>query len=65
MMGSYRRRGYNECLCKFCARSGTSWRLFVKKHSVRIDRLQGKAQIREQLEDLRYGIEPGTPGSWT
>lgn len=62
MMGSYRRRGYNECMCKWCGPSGTRWRKFVKDYSVRVDRLQGKRDIAEQLEDLRFGIDPDEYG---
>lgn len=58
MTGSFKERAYNECLCKYCARSGTGWRRFVKRHTRRIDRRHGRYHIQEQLQDLEVFL-PG------
>jgi hypothetical protein len=51
-MGNGKRRKYNQCVCKFCARSGSSWRGWVKQHTHKLDRLWGKEEIRDQLNDM-------------
>ena len=59
MMGRFGRRYYNECLCrKFCARPGSGWRKFVKRHTRRMDRVEGKLEMNDQLEDYWFGVDP-------
>lgn len=58
-----RKRRYNECLCRqWCARPGSRWRTWVKHYTIRIDRVEGKEQIAEQLDDYHYGVGPDEYG---
>jgi thiaminase len=52
-MGS--RRAYNEWIDEYATPRGRRW---VKRHTVRLDRLEAQEEIREQLEDRNYGIDP-------
>jgi hypothetical protein len=53
-----RKRGYDECLCKYCAPSKSSHRKWVKGLSRQKDRAWDKWNIKEQYDDYRFGIDP-------
>lgn len=52
-MGS--KRAYNEWIDDYRTSGGRRW---IKRYTVRQDRVHGKADIREQLEDFYNGIDP-------
>lgn len=52
-MGEKRR--FNEWIDEYNTGTGRRW---CKKYTVRLDRIEGKEQIQEQLDDMRYGIDP-------
>lgn len=54
---SGRRRGYDECLCRYCAPPGAV-RKYVKEMTRRNNRIWDKWNIKEQYDDHLYGIDP-------
>lgn len=52
------RRKFNECLCPWCGGSTPGRKRWVKNHTIRLDRVEAKEQIAEQMDDWMFGVDP-------
>lgn len=53
-----RRRGWSECMCKYCAPPGPYRKWLKRRVTTRRDRHDGKLDLKEQYEDYEFGIDP-------
>lgn len=57
-MGNGQRRKYNICMCQFCSGSSATRKRWSKHYTHKLDRVEGKEEILDQLDDHRLGIDP-------